>query len=451
SEETSSLAAFLILPFLFFPITTKRKKGQSACRPSKVEVRDSFITHLRSHSEVKETITRRKEKETGIYVNTDVFKGILKFELGVLVGDNLGIHSITGFVESFSSNYPCRVCKMRKDEIKKQCYVDKTMLRTVEQYYFDVIEGNVSDSGIKEGCVWNNVQGFNVLDQVGMDVMHDILEGVGKYDLAFLILYYVEDLKLFSLQVLNERLVCFDFGPDKGSKPSVLNIDYIRKHSIRLSASEMLTLIRYFGLIIGDFVPRNDPIWCLYISLRHIVDIVLSTSIQKDCCVLLKTLVSEHNNLYIKYSKLDLKPKYHFMQHYHTIIEQLGPLVHLWSMRFEAKHRIFKTVANTTSNRRNICMSLAIKHQLQLNNMFLKGTLSNDIESSPSNKLICDSDVKNIKNFLEIDSFDSLVCCSWISIKGTKYKHKMILTLDINENSLPKFGVIDAIYLCNNR
>jgi len=70
-------------------------------------------------------------------------------------------------------------------------------------------------------------------------------------------------------------------------------------------------------------------------------------------------------------------------------------------------------------------MSLDIKHQLQLNNMFLKGTLSNDIESSPSNKLICDSDVKNIKHFLEIDSFDSLVCCSWISIKGTNYQHKM--------------------------
>lgn len=82
------------------------------------------------------------------------------------------------------------------------------------------------------------MHGFNVLDQVGMDVMHDVLEGVGIYDLAFLIRYYVEDLKLFSLQVLNERLVCIDYGRDKGSKPSVLHIDYIRKNSIRLSASE---------------------------------------------------------------------------------------------------------------------------------------------------------------------------------------------------------------------
>lgn len=63
--------------------------------------------------------------------------------------------------------------------------------------------------------------GFNVLEQVGMDIMHDILEGVGKYDLAFLISYYVEDLENFTLQVLNERIVCFDYGLDRGSKPCV--------------------------------------------------------------------------------------------------------------------------------------------------------------------------------------------------------------------------------------
>ncbi|KAL4125895.1 hypothetical protein QTP88_010132 [Uroleucon formosanum] len=92
-------------------------------------------------------------RDTGIYINTDVFNGILTLELGVLVGDNLGIHSIAGFVESFSSNYPCRVCKLRKNEIKKLCYVDKKMLKTMEQYNLDVIKEDISNSGIKEACV----------------------------------------------------------------------------------------------------------------------------------------------------------------------------------------------------------------------------------------------------------------------------------------------------------
>jgi len=62
SGETSSLAAFIILPFLFFPVTTKRKKGIPAWRPSKIESRDGFITHIKSNSELIETITRRKKK-----------------------------------------------------------------------------------------------------------------------------------------------------------------------------------------------------------------------------------------------------------------------------------------------------------------------------------------------------------------------------------------------------
>lgn len=76
------------------------------------------------------------------------------------------------------------------------------------------------------------------------------------------------------------------------------------------------------------------------------------------------------------------------MFHYNTIIQQLGPLVNLWCMRFEAKHRLSKISTNTTSNRRNICKTLAIKHQLQLNNLFLKGTLGDNIKSGPSKKII---------------------------------------------------------------
>jgi len=82
---------------------------------------------------------------------------------------------------------------------------------------------------------------------------------------------------------------------------------------------------------------------------EQILDIVTSTSLQVGCCELLQTLVSEHNDLYIKYSHQKLKPKYNFMLHYNTIIQQLGPLVNLWCMRFEAKHRLSKISANTTT------------------------------------------------------------------------------------------------------
>ncbi|KAF0707515.1 SAM domain-containing protein [Aphis craccivora] len=62
SEEASHLAAFLILPFLLSPITAKRKKGKAAWKPSKLEMKDGFITHIKSHTELQDTVSRRKDK-----------------------------------------------------------------------------------------------------------------------------------------------------------------------------------------------------------------------------------------------------------------------------------------------------------------------------------------------------------------------------------------------------
>jgi len=79
------------------------------------------------------------------------------------------------------------------------------------------------------------------------------------------------------------------------------------------------------------------------------------------------------------------------------MIKKFDPLVNLWCMRFEANHRISKISANSSSNRRNICMSLAIRQQLLLNNLFIKGNLGNTIESGSSNNLISDTDSQKSK------------------------------------------------------
>lgn len=52
---------------------------------------------------------------TGFVVDTDVFQGTIKFRLGALTGDNLGLHSMLGFVERFSANYPCDTDSWQKN------------------------------------------------------------------------------------------------------------------------------------------------------------------------------------------------------------------------------------------------------------------------------------------------------------------------------------------------
>lgn len=87
-------------------------------------------------------------RDNGIDIEIPMFKGNMKFELVIILGDNLGIHNITYFVESFSANYPCRIYKVRKEVMKKQCYADESLLRTVEQYNINVLEGDISNTGI---------------------------------------------------------------------------------------------------------------------------------------------------------------------------------------------------------------------------------------------------------------------------------------------------------------
>ncbi|XP_060870180.1 zinc finger MYM-type protein 6-like [Metopolophium dirhodum] len=53
------------------------------------------------------------------------------------------------------------------------------MLRSWKQYNFDVSEGGITRSGIKGACVRPDVKSFRVLDQVGVGIMHDLLEGYG--------------------------------------------------------------------------------------------------------------------------------------------------------------------------------------------------------------------------------------------------------------------------------
>lgn len=387
--------------------------------------------------------------ETGIDIKVPAFQGRLYFALGLIVGDNLGIHSIIGFNETFSSNFPCRICNVTKEAMKTQYYEEEILLRNMYNYVEQLERNCPSNTGIKEKCVWLSVKNFNLFDQVGVDIMHDILEGVSKYVIAFLILKYTRDLKYFTLQILNDRIENFDYGPDSTSKPCSLSMEHISKGNVRLSASEMLSFLRYFGLIIGDFVPTDDNYWQIYIVLRKILDLVMSTTINEASCELLKVFVSELNELYVTLTGQVLKPKFHFLVHYHSMLLKFGPLVHFWSMRFEAKHRLSKIYARATCNRRNLTKSLAIKHQLQLNEIFMKGSLDSTVSVGPS-KRISKYKYDDIINSLKLSPGYSISQVPWAKVKGTTYKHGTIVVHNLSDLGEVNFMVIQSIFAYNN-
>jgi len=194
-------------------------------------------------------------------VHTATCNQLIYFCFCLLLADNLRFSSITGFTESFNANYYCRFCKEYKLVMRKQVRENLLLLRNTKNYEADILINNVSLTGIKNRCIWNELQSYHVITNLVADLMHDILEGVCHYDFCAILEELIFVKRYFTLQTLNDRIQNFDYGFDIGNKPSIIIFDHIRGEKLKMSASEMLFFARHFGLMIGDFVSEIKEVW----------------------------------------------------------------------------------------------------------------------------------------------------------------------------------------------
>lgn len=96
----------------------------------------------------------------------------------LIPGDNLGLNSILGFVESFKGTYFCRISQ---ESALTSTAKEDSLIKNIEIYEEDIKTAHKSKTEIKERCVFNDIKNFHVVDNLSVDVMHDVLEGVCKY------------------------------------------------------------------------------------------------------------------------------------------------------------------------------------------------------------------------------------------------------------------------------
>lgn len=258
----------------------------------------------------------------------------------LIVADNLGRHEIDGFMESFVVNKPCSVCQISRNELLSATNEKPELLRNADNYKADVEKNDVSTTGINSECVFNEIEDFHILENSALDIMHDIYEGVCGYDLSQILLHYIVNLKFFTLEDLNDRVGAFDFDVSElSNRIPFLKREKLNNRYLGFSAAQVIRFTKYFGLIIGDFVPHNDPHWELYLTLRAIIDILNAKSFSLQEIEYLQCLVTEHHEIYVRLFGNTLKTKHHNMLHYARLMLRVGPLVHVWCMRFEAKHK----------------------------------------------------------------------------------------------------------------
>lgn len=210
---------------------------------------------------------------------------------------------------------------------------------------------STKDCGIKFSSPLNKLKYFHVTQNFVQDIMHDVLEGISKYDMK-LIINHVVKLQGMSLEHLNGLIENFSYGKqDIRNKPVLLTEAGLQGDMLPLSASQMGCLTRVFSLAVGKSVPQQDEVWQFYLKLRGILDILFAPVTCSDELAMLAILIEEYLQARIDcFPSESLKNKHHHLVHYPRLVREVGPLCRNWCMRFESKHQRSKTVMNMSCN-----------------------------------------------------------------------------------------------------
>ena len=178
------------------------------------------------------------------------------------LADTLAAHSLGGFKESMS--FALRICRtcMITSQQAQECFVESACKLRNPATHFEQcqevcgpLSSHYSTSyGINRTSILEEVPGYSVTTGLPHDLMHDLYEGLIPYELKFLLQHCVHA-KYFEIVELNERIARYDFGDNK---PAPIDPEVVKSanRNIRQSASQMMTLVQHFPLIIGDKIPE---------------------------------------------------------------------------------------------------------------------------------------------------------------------------------------------------
>ena len=383
----------------------------------------------------------------------------IKVTLGQVSGDNLGMHSLFGFVESFSANYPCRFCTMHKAEMQSNYLEDIALLRSkdVHNRHVNSCIDNPEGApfyGVMKKSPLNELTYFHVTDNFTPDIMHDWLEGVCGFELKLILCNLINVKKYFDLDLLNDRIRSFNYSVvERGSKPVSISMSHLKSPDgvVKQSASEMWCLVTNLPMLIGDKVPRDDQVWELLLSLLDVMSMVFASAISKGSTYYLQSAIADHLHMFTElFPTQRLRPKQHYLIHYARCIRQVGPLIRFWCMRFEAKHNFFRRLSHVVCNFRNICKTMAMRHQLmQCYNFYIEKHIdSRSQEVGPGNVTILADldDGYSICNLLgNAKLYEDIFVAKWVTVYGIKYQAEMFLVVSVNAEGEPAFSCVRHI------
>jgi hypothetical protein len=369
-----------------------------------------------------------------------------------IAGDNLGSHCIGGFKMNLSTTgQVCRFCTLTKSEMdagQMHCSVDQ--LRTPQSYDHAVLQVTDTETavdGIKFASIFNQLSTFHVSNP-GLPpcIAHDLLEGVIVYDVPLILRYFVKTRKWLTVSYLNNKIERFHlYGPDARVRPALVNSSLER---LTGSASQNWCFLRILPLLIADKVEWNDAVYQALQLLRLCVEFVMAPALSYGQVAYMKVLIDDYiERRQTLFPETRLRPKHHYLTHYASLTMKFGPLIRLWTLRFENKHQYFKRCVRNSHNFINVTSMLANRHQMLQAYLSARPRLSSHHVTVEGNAITDLSQFEDdIRKMAHQYSTSGMQVYSQVNIKGTTYSKGFVLPLHVqHEMRKIEFGEIQLV------
>ena len=287
---------------------------------------------------------------------------------------------------------------------------------------------------------------FDICTSLLHDPMHVLIEGVCISELKYLLNYATKE-KRIDLSKINKRILGFEyFFVDKDDKPNAISENHIVNGSFPLSAGQMITLVLNLPFLLGDLFNRFDEHWLNFINLNQILNLVFSFFYDQTTLDDLNSKTREYlENFHLLYSSASITPKMHYLTHLTAQMENFGPLRQHACFRCEAKNGLLKSL--DFKNFKNICLSVAEKHQFWMASVEMKQVNKNSLQYTDD---ICKIDSKrpvSDKHFNYLKPNSYLSVSKFLKKNGFQYipGSFLILNFDLKVNLTDSIGMIKEI------
>ena len=404
-------------------------------------------------AEMKELSTGGMTGDFPILGSTTVYVSLCQ-----VTCDNLALNKMFGFIESFSGSYFCTLCYATSEQIQVWYREEQFQRRTVDLYNKDIDglqsarqQGKNHCRGVKNSCKLNDIDGFHVVDNWSLDVMHIVLEGIVSVELGCILHGLLEDTDL-TLEGINSaiNLLWGKITVDKTHKPAEISRLLEPSHTIvpSMKAVQYWALLKYLPLAVGCRVPADNKHWQFLLHLSLLVDLVFAPRFTYGMVLYMSEVIAEHLSMFVDlYSNehIRLRPKHHLMIHFATIVLKSGPLTGMSCMRYELKNSFFKRSAHVVCNFTNICRTLAYRHQQHALHSLLSNSHMRNVATVAGHTLVSADSVDFCDALISrfgIAPTDTIAVANRMTVATVQYNKGHFMMICHDEFGDPVFGKI---------